>query len=185
MYFFFNMRLYKFFSYYLGGSLAESKPFYGDCPCPNKDKLLSVYYGPNFKCIAVFILILFGTAFHTLIEYNNTETLLFSSFILVFFTIVFIIYDGFLDLRADFFFNILDTFAFSYRLKSRKVNRLRVSYFNNDLNLFYKMDASIFVASFFKKFNLDKDFLFEEDSAIFHNFFFFDFFREVTNNTHW
>ncbi len=159
--------------------MAELKPSCKGYHCSNKDKLLSTYYGSNSKHIITLFWVCFTIAFQTLIEYNNTETLLFSSFILVFFTIVFIVYDGFLDLKGDFFFNILDAFAFSYKLRSRRVNKLRTSYFNNSLNLVYKLDAFIFVASFFKKFNLDKDFLFEEDVAIFHNFFSFDFHRDL------
>lgn len=140
----------------------------------NKDKILSTYYGINFKYITIFLLIFFSVVLQTLIEYNNTETLLLSSFILVFFIIIFIVSDGFLDFRGDFFFNILDTFAFSYKMRSLKVNRLRLNYFFTNLNLFYKLNIFIFALDFFKKFELGKNFLFEEDSAIFHNFFFFD-----------
>lgn len=184
MYFFFNLYFRSFFFYYFNSSLAELKLFHKTQNGSNTDKTLSTYYGSNFKYIATLILIFFGVIFQTLIEYNNTETLLFSSFILVFFIIIFIVSDGFLDFRGDFFFNALDTFAFSYRLRSLKVNRLRLNYFYNNLNLFYKLNAFFFILDFFKKFNLNKNFLFEEDAAIFHNFFSFDFHRSITNNTH-
>lgn len=183
--YFFHFFFFIVFHYYFNGSLAELKLSRGNQGGLNKDKILSVYYGLSFKYLIVFLLIFYSITFQTLIEYGNTETLLLSSFILVFFIIVFIVSDGFFDFRGDFFFNTLDTFAFSYKLRSLKVNKLRLSYFYNNLNLFYKLNAFIFVLGFFRKFDLNKDFLFEEDASIFHNFFSFDFHRSITNNTNW
>lgn len=173
-FYFFNLFFCKFFFYYFSGSFAELKSSGEAREGSNKDKVLSTYYGSNFKYIASFFLIFFSIFFQTLIEYDSTETLLFSSFILVFLIIIFIITDGFLSLKGDFFFNILDAFAFSYKLRSLKISRLRLNYSYNNLNLFYKLNCYVFILDFFKKFNLNKDFLFEENAFIFHNFFFFD-----------
>jgi hypothetical protein len=185
LYFYFILNFYfcRFFLYYFDSNLTELKL---SCEKGNisNDKVLVTYYGASSKYITVFFLIFFGVIFQTLIEYNSTETLLLSSFILVFFIIVFIISDGFLDFRGDFFFNTLDTFAFSYKLKSLKINKIRFDCFYSDLNLPYRLNTSVSALNFFKKFNLNKTFLFEEDAAIFHNFFFFDWHRTITNNTH-
>lgn len=185
MYFYFILNFYfcKFFLYYFSSNLAELKLSH-EKESISKDKVLVACYGANSKYITLLLLTLFGVIFQTLIEYNNTETLLLSSFILVFFIIVFIVSDGFLDFRGDFFFNTLDTFAFSYKLKSLKINKMRFDYFYDDLSLPYRLNTFISALNFFKKFNLNKTFLFEEDAAIFHNFFFFDWHRTITNNTH-
>lgn len=150
-----------------------------------ENRTLVSRYGNSSKFITISFLIFFGIIFQTLIEYNNTETLLLSSFILVFFIIVFMVSDSLLDLKGDFFFNALDAFAFSYKLRSSKVNKMRSAGFYNVFSLSNKLNKFISALNFYKKFNLSRINLLDEEVAIFHNFFFFDFHRTMTNNTHW
>lgn len=150
-----------------------------------ENKTLIERYGKSSKFIIISLLISFGFIFQTLIEYNNTETLLLSSFILVFFIIVFMVSDGILDLKGDFFFNALDAFAFSYRLRSSKVNKMRSANFYNAFSLSHKLSRFVSALNFYRKFNLDRSSFVDSEVSIFHNFFFFDFHRTMINNTHW
>lgn len=178
-----NFLVFNFFSYCYRGSIADLNSSTLETKMGNKT--LVSRYGNNSKFIIISFLIFSGLVVQTLIEYNNTETLLLSSFILVFFIIIFMISDSLLDLRGDFFFNALDAFAFSYKLRSTKVNKMRSANFYNIFSLSHKLNRFISALNFYRKFNLNRVNLFNEETAIFHNFFFFDFHRTMTNNTHW
>ena len=177
-----NFLVFNFFSYCCRANMAELNPSHLQTRVENKT--LVSRYGNSSKFIIISFLIFFGLIFQTLIEYNNTETLLLSSFILVFFIIVFMVSDSLLDLRGDFFFNALDAFAFSYKLRSTKVNKMRSANFYNVFSLSYKLNRFYSALNFYKKFNLNRVGLFDEEVTVFHNFFFFDFHRTITNNTH-
>lgn len=177
-----NFLVFNFFSYCYCGSMVGLNLSHVQTKMENKT--LVTRYGNSSKFIIISFLIFFGLVFQTLIEYNNTETLLLSSFILVFFIIIFMISDSLLDLKGDFFFNALDAFAFSYKLRSTKVNKMRSANFYNVFSLSHKLNRFISALNFYKKFNLNRTNLLNEEVAVFHNFFFFDFHRTITNNTH-
>lgn len=177
-----NFLVFNFFSYCCCGNMVGLNSSHVQTKMENKT--LVTRYGNSSKFIIISFLIFFGLVFQTLIEYNNTETLLLSSFILVFFIIIFMISDSLLDLKGDFFFNALDAFAFSYKLRSTKVNKMRSANFYNVFSLSHKLNRYISALNFYKKFNLNRTNSLDEEVAVFHNFFFFDFHRTITNNTH-
>lgn len=103
--------------------------------------------GPKYIFIIFFILLNILVQF--LCDYINLESLLFSSFTWVTWTIVSAFSDAFFDLKGDLFLNTLGTFSLILKFKSLKLNRIRSCFLFKKFDIFCRQNTFITTTSLF------------------------------------